>query len=288
VPSAPNPLVAALPCRKERGRIVVDTHLAVPDRPGVWALGDCAWNLDGKTGEPSPPTAQHAIRQARCLAANIVADLRGGSRRAFSFQALGKLGSLGHRSAVAEILGVKISGFLAWWLWRTIYLMKLPGLDRKIRVAVDWTLDLLLPPDIVQLKTDRSVGFRREHFEPGEVICREGDHGDWLYIITDGEVEVLKQVPGQGEVPLRTLGAGECFGEIALLGDHYRTATARSRGRVNLLAVDRDAFHALFSTLPPLRAFVEQLITERMSVAAPPAAADGEAPATPASPGARR
>ena len=273
VPSGPNPLVAALGCRKDRGRIVTDPHLELPDHPGVWAVGDCALIVDDKTGQPSPPTAQHATREARYAAENIVASLRGTARRAFSFKALGKMGALGHRSAVAEVFGMKLSGFLAWWLWRTIYLMKLPGLDRKIRVAVDWTLDLLLPADIVQLRTDRSVGIRREHFEPGETIFQEGGHGDWLYIIVDGEVEVVKQVPGQGEMPLRRLGPGDCFGEIALLGDHIRTATTRSLTAVNLMAVDRDAFHALFSTLPPLRDFFGRLIEERM---APMATSGGE------------
>ena len=185
------------------------------------------------------------------------------------------MGSLGHRSAVAEVFGVKLSGFLAWWLWRTIYLMKLPGLDRKIRVAVDWTLDLLLPADIVQLRTERSVGIRREHFEPGEVIFEEGGHGDWLYIVVDGEVDVLKRVPGASAMSIRRLGPGECFGEIALLGDHVRTATTRSVTAVNLLAVDREAFEALFSTLPPLRRFFERLIEDRMAPAAGLPQADG-------------
>ena len=252
-----------LPCKKEKGRIVVDHHLQLPDFPGVWAVGDCAWILDAATGEPCPPTAQHAIREARCLAANIVADLRGGAKKEFSFSALGKMGSLGHRSAVAEVFGLKISGFLAWWLWRTVYLMKLPGLDRKIRVATDWTLDLLLPPDLVQLKTDKAFAIRREHFEPNEVIFREGDRGDWLYVVVEGEVAISRDVPGQGEVTLRTLGPGECFGEIALVSDQARSATVRSRSSVNLLAVDRDAFQALFTNLPPLRGFFEQLIAGR-------------------------
>jgi len=178
VPAGPNPLVAMLPLKTDRGRIVVDAALEVPDRPGVWAVGDCAAVRDAKTGELCPPTAQHATRQAAHVARNIAAALRGEPKRAFAFTALAKMGSLGRRSAVAEIFGVKLSGFLAWWLWRTIYLMKLPGLDRKIRVATDWTLDLLLPTDIVQLKTERAVGVRREYFEPGQVVFREGDRGD--------------------------------------------------------------------------------------------------------------
>jgi NADH:quinone reductase (non-electrogenic) len=263
VPSGANPLVAMLPVKKERGRILVDAQLEVPDYPGLWAVGDCAAIRDGKTGEFCPPTAQHATRQAACVAHNIVATLKGTPRKAFMFTALGKMGSLGRRSAVAEIFGVKLSGFLAWWLWRTIYLMKLPGLDRKIRVATDWTLDLVLPPDIVQLKTDRALGVRREYFEPGQVIFREGDRGDWLYVVTEGEVEVLRTVPGRGEQPVRRLGVGECFGEIALVSDIARSATVRAVSATNVLAVDREAFQAMFASLPPLKGFVEQLIASR-------------------------
>jgi NADH dehydrogenase len=263
VPSGPNPLVAMLPVKKERGRILVDANLEVPDYPGLWAVGDCAAIRDTRTGDFCPPTAQHATREATCAARNIVAALKGMPKQAFMFTALGKMGALGRRSAVAEIFGIKLSGFLAWWLWRTIYLMKLPGLDRKIRVATDWTLDLVLPPDIVQLKTERALGVRREYFEPGQVIFREGDRGEWLYVVTEGEVEVLKTVPGHGEQPVRRLGVGECFGEIALVSDMARSATVRAVSATNVLAVDREAFQAMFSSLPPLKGFFEQLIASR-------------------------
>ena len=263
VPAGPNPLVAMLPLKMERARIVVDAGLEVADRPGVWAVGDCAAARGGRIGELCPPTAQHATRQAAHVAHNIVAALRGEPKRAFAFTALGKMGSLGRRSAVAEIFGMKLSGFLAWWLWRTIYLMKLPGLDRKIRVATDWTLDLLLPTDIVQLKTDRAVSVRREYFEPGQVVFREGDRGDWLYVVTDGEVEVLKGDGAGRATALRRLGPGECFGEIALVSNQPRSATVRAVCATNVLAVDREAFQALFATLPPLRGFFESLIEMR-------------------------
>lgn len=114
-----------------------------------------------------------------------------------------------------------------------------------------------------QLKTDKPVGLRREHFEPDEVIFHEGDRGDWLYIVLEGEVEVLPSVPGRGEVTLRRFGRGDCFGEIALVSDRPRTATVRSCTPVNVLAVDREAFQTLFASLPPLHAFFEQLIETR-------------------------
>ena len=148
-----DPLLPGLPCRKERGRIVVNECLEVPEYPGIWAIGDCAYVVDPKTGCPYPPTAQHAVRQGRRVAENIIASIRGRPKKPFAFSSFGQLVPLGRRSAIAEILGFKCRGFFAWWLWRTIYLSKLPGLERKIRVAIDWTLDLFLPRDIVLLKT---------------------------------------------------------------------------------------------------------------------------------------
>ncbi len=148
-----NPFVAALPCRKdERGRILVNEFFEVPDCPGVWAVGDCAHIPDHQTGHPHPPTAQHAVREGRQAGRNIVATIRGGAKRPFVFATLGQLVPLGRHSAVADILGWRFHGFFAWWLWRTIYLCKLPGLERKVRVALDWTLDLVFPRDITLLR----------------------------------------------------------------------------------------------------------------------------------------
>ena len=102
----------------------------------MWALGDCAEVRDPDTGQPYPPTAQHAIRQGKIIAENIAASIQGGPKRAFRYKLLGVLASLGRRSAVAEILGFRFSGFFAWWLWRTIYLMKLPSFERKAAPGV--------------------------------------------------------------------------------------------------------------------------------------------------------
>src|SRR5260370_107732 len=210
-----------------------------------------------------PPTAQSAIGAATWLANNPLAGLRGEPNQAFAFKARGKVASLGHRSAVADIFGLKLSGFIAWLLWRALYLMKMPDLDRKIRVSTDWLLDLLLPRDIVQLKIERSASVGREHFEPREIIFRQGDRGDRLYIVVDGEVEIVKQEHGDGEQVLGRVGPGGCFGEMALVNDHPRMATARTVTRVNLLSVGRDAFDALFAYHPPLRHIFQQLIEER-------------------------
>jgi NADH dehydrogenase len=146
----PAELLTTLPCRKEHGRLVVEDTLEVPGFPGVYALGDCALIPDRTTGKYYPPTAQHALREGKVSAHNIMASLRGGKKMSFSFMTIGQLAAIGRRTGVADIFGVKFSGFVAWWMWRTIYLSKLPRLEKKLRVALDWTLDVLFSKDLVQ------------------------------------------------------------------------------------------------------------------------------------------
>ena len=158
VPAAPHPLVSSLPCALDRGRIRVTQNLDVPGVPGVWAVGDCA-AVPQRDGITSPPTAQHALRQARTCARNILATIRGEPLQPFAFTGLGKLASLGRHSAVAEVFGFRMKGFLAWLFWRSVYLSKFPGLDRRIRIMMDWLLDLWLPRDITQIR----LAARRGH-----------------------------------------------------------------------------------------------------------------------------
>ena len=145
--TAPNPLVAALPVPNRGGRVLVNEYLEVSGWPGVWALGDCALVPDPRSGGFHPPTAQHALREGRTVARNVTAALLGGPKKPFRFSTLGQLAAIGRRTGVANVFGVNFSGFVAWWLWRTIYLAKLPRLEKKVRVALDWTLDLCFAKD---------------------------------------------------------------------------------------------------------------------------------------------
>jgi NADH dehydrogenase len=166
--TSPHHLVQSLPCPLERGRIRVDETLAVPGWPGVWAVGDCAAVPDRRTGKPHPPTAQHALREARTVARNIAAVLEGRTTEPFDFKTIGQLAAIGRRTGVARVFGWNFSGFVAWWLWRTIYLTKLPRLDRKIRVAIDWTLDLVFAKDFVQFLAERADTTSTEAVEHAE------------------------------------------------------------------------------------------------------------------------
>lgn len=156
--TAPNPLLRTLPLETDRrGAVVVEDTMAVTGHAGVWAVGDCAALKDGKTGNPCPPTAQFALREARVLARNIRATLRGRALEPFHFDSLGALCVVGHQTACAELTvpfargkSIRFRGLFAWLLWRGIYLGKLPGLERKIRVLSDWVIELFFPRDIVQ------------------------------------------------------------------------------------------------------------------------------------------
>jgi NADH dehydrogenase len=161
--NAPHPLLSTLPCQKERGRPLTNEFLEVPEWPGVWAAGDCAVIPDPRTGKPYPPTAQHALRQGNVLARNLEAAIRGGTKRPFVFSMLGQLAAIGRRTGVASILGLNFSGFLAWFLWRTIYLSKLPRLEKKIRVALNWTLDLFFSKDLVRFSTAGALTGAQPH-----------------------------------------------------------------------------------------------------------------------------
>jgi NADH dehydrogenase len=152
---SPHALLDTLPCAKAKGRVLVNEYLEVPGWPGLWALGDCALVPDGKTGAFHPPTAQHALREGQIAAQNILATVRRGWKKPFVYSTIGLLAPIGKRTGVANILGVNFSGFFAWWLWRTIYLLKLPRFEKKLLVALDWTLDVLFSKDLVHFRTTR-------------------------------------------------------------------------------------------------------------------------------------
>lgn len=154
--TAPNALVADLPLPKNRGRIEVAADMSVPGHPGVWAIGDCAAVINARDGKVCPPTAQSADRQGRQLARNIVSALAGKPTRAFAYKSAGQLSSIGHNKAVAEMFGLRVSGFIAWLMWRGVYLMKIPTLGRKARLFLEWNWAMFFPPDIAHLGFNRT------------------------------------------------------------------------------------------------------------------------------------
>ena len=154
-----NPVVTALPAAKAKdGRLLVNEFFEVQGTPGVYALGDNAAQPDTHTGEPYVATAQVALRQGRALAAQIEADLTGRARRPFRFKLLGEMVPLSRRTAVADLMGWKLTGFPAWVLWKTVYMLKLPTLATRVRVVLDWTVELFFERDVSELTVDEKAG----------------------------------------------------------------------------------------------------------------------------------
>jgi NADH dehydrogenase len=147
----PSPVVAGLPVEKDRrGHIRVDATMRCPSHPEVWALGDCA-SIPGPDGKPYPNLAQHALREAKALARNIVGVFDGQPPQAFVYDTLGMMGSLGHSRAFGQLLKVRVRGVLAWFVRRTYYLLQMPGWGRRLRIMIDWAFALLFRPDIIKI-----------------------------------------------------------------------------------------------------------------------------------------
>jgi len=192
--NAPNPVIARLAdelgIARDRGRLVVEPTLRIPGVDRLWAAGDCAlvpWSDRGAI-KTCPPTAQFAQRQGTLLGRNIAAALGGGEPRPFKFYFLGQLASIGAREAVAEVLGFRFRGFIAWWMWRTIYLSKLPSLKRKLRVVADWTFDLVFARDISLVLPPPEEVLRAIHLETDEELFAAGDPCRGVYYVRSGAV----------------------------------------------------------------------------------------------------
>jgi NADH dehydrogenase len=162
-----HPLIKDLGLPLDKGRLKTAPDMKVSATTNLWSLGDCALIPNAYDGRPSPATAQFAVQQARQLAENLNCVLRSAGTKPFSFHPRGMLASIGHRNAVAVIYGVKVSGFIAWFLWRGIYLCKLPTFSRKLEVAINWACNIPFPPNIVQLRLSKkqSVAAGSEHAE---------------------------------------------------------------------------------------------------------------------------
>jgi NADH dehydrogenase len=253
--SIANPLVAESGLPLDRGRIRTEADMRVAGHTNVWALGDCAVVPNAYDGQPSPPVAQFAVRQAKQLAANLRRAVLDQTTRPFSFRMLGSFAAIGHRKAVGRVLGLNFSGFLAWFLWRGIYLSKMPTFARRVQIAFDWAWELFFPRDIVQLSRRETERLPREHFEPGEFVFRAGDIGEKFYIIERGKAGVYLE--GQLQ-PVAVLGPGDHFGERALVRTDRRTASLRAEEPLDVLTIGRGPFQDLLAHMDILRARMEE------------------------------
>jgi len=244
VGNAPHPIIlklgasGALPV--EKGHVVVEGTGRVVGKENVWAAGDCS-SFPMAGGGKCPETAQFAYRQGLLIGDNIAAAITGGPMHAFTFKGLGELASIGHHTAVAEIMGMRFSGFIAWFMWRSIYLMKLPGLDRKLRVMAEWTFDLFFPRDINLLTPQYSTPLEETHLEPGDPLFHHGEPASSFYAVQSGRIDITNET---GAV-VKSAGAGDHFGERALMEDHVWRYDATAKESSTLVSISDRTFQKL-------------------------------------------
>ncbi|MGC9419112.1 MAG: FAD-dependent oxidoreductase [Rhodovulum sp.] len=265
--NAPLRVVSRMGLRSQHGRIAVERTLRVPGYDNVWALGDCAL-IPLKEGASerfdfAPPTAQFAVREAKRIAKNIAAAVAGKPVQPFSYKSRGSLASLGAKRGVAEVFGFQITGFPAWVIWRSYYLALLPGMGTRIKVMVNWSLDMLGARSLVQIKAYTKPPLRYVYYRAGDRIYNTGDRSDGFFTVVSGAVEMDRVNPQTGETVTRVIGPGGHFGERLILGATRRKTTVRAVEDTKVLVMNREEFMMLADGFPAFREYFRPYMEER-------------------------
>jgi len=251
--SAPSPLILNLDAARENGFLLTEPDMRLKGKSNVWAIGDCARIMNTADQKPSPATGQFAERQGRQAAENIVRVIRKKPTRPFYYRNLGQLCSIGGRSAVAEIRGFRLSGFLAWFVWRGVYLFKMPTWARRIKIGIEWAWDLLFGRDLTSVAPDLTKRLATATYNTGDIIFRKDEPATHLYAIESGEVEVF-----EGERVIAVYSAGDFFGERSLLEQRAHQRSARARTLAHILVMGSEVLSQLSEAVSPLRRLLLQ------------------------------
>ncbi|MDQ8174884.1 MAG: FAD-dependent oxidoreductase [Gemmatimonadota bacterium] len=237
------PVIAGLAVpRDAHQRIMTDRFARVDGRTNVWAGGDCA-AVPLADGGTAPGLAIWAMTVGRLIGRNIGRTLDQTELAPYRFTGLGDACALGHRRAIAKLNGVpiRLTGTAAWLVWRAFMLLYVPLWEKKCRVLYSWLMTAIVGRDFLNLRADAPMNVTRVFFDAGQDIVREGDVGTSLFLIQEGEVEVIKRGEDGTETRVATLGPGQQFGEVAVFQRVRRTATVRATSRVRLVQIRREA-----------------------------------------------
>jgi NADH dehydrogenase len=251
-----NPLLTKLPVTLVRGRIKCDPFCRVEGWPNVYAVGDNA-AVPSPSGDPYPAMLLVAFSEGRLVARNILARVRGQQPQPLHFRGFGEVALLSRGYGLAQVRGRKLHGWPAALFARGLFLTYMPTWRRRLALAMHWWSSAIFRRDISQLRMGRSDAVMPMRFSAGETIVREGEVASRFYVITSGEVEVVEQANG-GERPIRRLGPGRHFGELALLQNTKRTASVRAVTDTTVLAIARQDFTSLVGNMPELQEVVQR------------------------------
>jgi NADH dehydrogenase len=262
--TAPVALIKKIGLPLQRGRLKADPDMRVTGAPNVWAFGDCAAVPNAWNAQISPPTAQFALRQANQLAANLIRVQRGEATRPFRLRPQGLLATIGHHNGVAEIYRLKFSGLLAWFLWRTVYLLKIPTFSRKLHVVVDWLWDIFFKPNIVEVRVAQQRQFKQAHFAAGDFVLRKGDPAGAFFVVKAGSAGLY--LDEASATPLATWTKGDHFGDAALQEDAAHpvyTASVKAETPLDLIVIEPADFTRLAESLGALQKDLERAMLAR-------------------------
>ncbi len=252
-------LVQRLDVPTERGRIVTAADMQVTDHDGLWAVGDCALVPNAHDGENAPPTAQFAERQGGQAARNILRKVQGKQTQPFSFKPVGLAAGIGGRKGVAELMGVRVSGFMAFWLWRSAFLVKLPSFLQKIKVGVDWAWELLFPREISAFSSSKTQPVSRSFFAKGEVLFDSHSAGRTLYALEAGDAEIIQRATDQhGERVLAVVGPGELIGGHTLTSFGGENVALKARTNIEAISLAGDFMQRISDTLKPVESMLRR------------------------------
>lgn len=260
------PLIDRLTLAKSGGRLVTMPDMSLPGHANLWAIGDCAAVMNSLDGTLCPTIAQFAERQGVQVAKNIAAKIKGQPTKPFKYKMQGLLCSIGGHNAVAEVFGFHVSGFPAWFMWRGIYLMKLPSFDQKIKVGMEWAFDLMFPRTLAHLKADRTKRVSRAYYAANDFIFRRGDSATEFYVIENGQVEILEHNDDGTIRSIAILGANDFFGESSLLDSTIRNHSVRAQTELICMVLGRNVFNQISSGLAPVRKAVADAARRRTSM----------------------
>ncbi|MEM7283414.1 MAG: FAD-dependent oxidoreductase [Pseudomonadota bacterium] len=253
VGNGPTELMHSLPVELARGRLQTNRHLQVLGLKDVWAVGDVAsipLSDDEENQSFAPPTAQFAVREAKFLAKTILASMDDRPLNAFEYEPRGSMASIGHYKAVAQVFKFKLSGLFAWILWRAFYISMVPSLSTRLRIALNWMFDYVLPRKIVQIQQKSEGACRHKRYAKGDVVFEPGQLVDGFYTIVAGALEATSVDPSTGEEHVRVLGPGDHWGERTLAGDLKAVGYLRAIKDSDVRVFPREDFGDLRSSFP--------------------------------------
>jgi NADH dehydrogenase len=264
--TAPSRLISGLGLQLEKGRLRTEPDLRVSGLDNVWALGDCAVATNAFDGKPTSATAQFAMREGAHLAKNLSLAMSGSATKAFSFRPQGLLASIGRQNGVAEIYSFRFSGKVAWFLWRAVYLFKMPGLGMKIGVALDWLVGAFFPPPIAQMRVESKPKSRRIHYAAADTIFDSERPSHEVGFIAEGSAALYFD---DSSKPFVGLEKGDYFGSVIFNlegADPPGRVVVKAETSVDVLAVNVSGFSEISELFEPLRAFFESSLQERAAI----------------------